>query len=616
MESRTYDRWALGKHLMIGILLCLPYLYCWNYVLKYAIDAPYGDGLYIYWFLKQAVCGQLNWLQVLDVQHNEHRLGLPYALNLFMAQFSHLNTLNQNYASLVLMGANAFLLYLFLRTDFRNAKISLAALLPVIWLVCTIRQTDNLFSAIQDLLFMSEFFFLLCVYFASTVKALDWRLLVAIVCAAGSSFSNGNGLLTLPLGALAILANTLFRSNSSQKTRFVPLAVWSVASIGIAALYFWNYNFHPGGSGRVSLIYLKSHPLQLLEFLSVFLASPCSYDAGTAVAIGYTFLFIAVAAAIALMIEREAVTATLILPVVLFLYGFLSAVMATLGRGEAGLIAALCSRYPGFANYAWIGLYLILLLSTRLKPAIRYGLLGPFLALLLWGAFTTIHFQEEQGAWWRDHSLRVENVMQTYRTQGNTAMKDVNYDFPDLARDICAFYEKHHLSVFSRPTPTLDGVQQADGKMNPFFCSIEELNAMPLRKGPEPLTVDINPRSTHEIFVKGWAADLYDLAVPSHVFLDINGQNRILAASGLSRLDLLVTETLKNKRLLNSGFLASFKANFLTSGMNDVRLIVVSKDGKTYYETPVLLRLNLKGERKSGQHPLDNLLVGLAADSF
>jgi hypothetical protein len=575
------------NQILLMLALWLPFFHCCRYVSIYAKDAPWADGIYIYWFLKQAIEGHLDWLQVLNFQHNEHRLGLPYALNVTLAHFTHFNTLFQIYASLVLMAGIVAVLVFFCAKVFRSANVPLIAALPVTWLICSVRQSENLFIALQDLLFMSCFFLVLCLFHASKVSRVGPRIFVSLLFAFASSFSNGNGLLCLPLGGAAIWCNREFRS-APMRTRITLATIWIAGSVLTITAYFWHYDYRGGGMGKLTWPFLKHHPLYPVEFFAAFLASPITYDPGTAVAIGFAFIAAAIIGSVALFKARSELENDVIFPTTLFAYGVISAAMAALGRGQLILVAALSSRYAGFANYAWLGLYLSVLLAKQINQKIRFCVLGALLSLLVMGFLTTTRYEGDQGNSWLDHSLRMENIVRTYHQQGRVALQEVNPDFPDFVVTFSQFLEDNHLSVFSRPVPSLDLVLRKDGQLVEYTYGIDQVNDAPFlsEEGVVPVFT-ANSAKNPEIFIKGWAKEANTPKHPFAVFFLIDNKLKVLTASGLSRDELLTNQT-----YAGFGFEGSFRTNLLKPGMHSVQLAIMNKEGTSYCVTPELMRIN------------------------
>src|SRR5277367_872541 len=92
------------KRPILWVMLLAPYLLCWIYVNTYAVNTPLSDDFTFVLLLKLLSLGQIGLFDVLDAQHNEHRVGLPYLLTLAVARLTHYNTVFNMYLGLVFVG--------------------------------------------------------------------------------------------------------------------------------------------------------------------------------------------------------------------------------------------------------------------------------------------------------------------------------------------------------------------------------------------------------------------------------------------------------------------------------------------------------------------------------
>jgi hypothetical protein len=579
------------KEFFMMALLWLPFIHCCCYTLTYAKDAPFGERIYIYYFLKPMLSGSLDWLQVLTYQQNEYRVGIPTALCLTLAQLTHFNTLFEIYAGLLVMAGIVAVLILYCAKAFRSESIPLFATLPVTWLACTVRQTENLLFSFHNFFFVSCFFFLLCVFHASKLGRVGPRLFISIVFAFLSSFSSANGLLSLPLGFAAMVCNGGFRC-ATRHTRIALIAMWIFGGIFLISAYFWQFDFTCGRSDRITWDFFRHNSVSVVEFFLGFLGSPITYDPATAVAIGYIFVGITIFSSVILFKSRHTLQDSVVFPLVLLAYGIISAAMASVGRSHSGLIGALSPRYAGFAGYAWIGLYLSVLLAKHVSANVRYCVLGTIVSVLFIGAFTVTRFEQEQGSSWLDRSLRMENIIRTYKQQGKSALKDLNADFPDFVPVFCKFLEENRLSVFSRPSPQLAGAQRNDAELINYDYGIDEINGEPVATSKAVPTLNVDLAMKPELFIKGWSRESKTHSLPGAVFLLIDDKLLLLTASGLSRNEFL-QNGLMNNYFRGFGFESSFRTNLLKPGIHSIKLAILDSGEMSYSVTPDLVRINV-----------------------
>jgi hypothetical protein len=589
------------RTLMAAVLfwaaLLAPLVICVLYMQAYAVDAPRFDDFHCMNRFRDLCDGRCNWIDVLFTQHNEHRVGSAYILLILLAPFTHYHTNINCFAGLACLLASASVVVIVAWQRFKSRNVSAIALIPITWLILSLRQTENFLLDFQILLTMSVFFHLLSLYLLDGVSKIGIRFFFAAVAAFISSFSNAGGLLTLPSGALLLIGKLAPVSNLSIAKRAGIVLSWLACCLGIISAYFWHFFFFQGQK-KAFFFLLKTHPDQVCQFFLAFLGSPFAVEGYAAAAIGFVF----VAALLTLMASfaksRQALTPDLVLPAMIMSYGILSAIMITYGRAPNGEAAAYASsRYAGLANYAWIGLYIGIVQSTQLHRTVRPILIGAILACLVIGSGTIILFQREAGISWRNLELQAANIDSSYRLQGKRAINLVvkcgldqidSYAIPSLE-----FMEKRNFSIVSSDSrQTLSNQSHRLGDST-VFAVVDKVNdnyCLNNNQETKPI-VTVDKAKETDLFISGWNCDMKSGKPASRVIVSVDSKYDLPTASMMGRRDIACA--MNKESALFSGFEASCRLSLIPAGLHDVRVKFPSSSHPGYYESPVLLRLNV-----------------------
>jgi hypothetical protein len=587
LESKAKLASFLTK-LCVGAAILAPLLFCIFYVSRYAVNTPYRDDYHVLICLKKLIDGQMNPLDVLFVQHNEHRVGLPYLLLLSSFPITHYNTALQVYLGIAFLIGSGLLVMEKAWQEFKTIGVPALALIPFAWLIFTPRQTLNLLFDIQVLLFMSVFFFIASLRLLEGANTIGPRLGGALLAAFGSAFSCANGLLTLPLGTLLLGLKLWSDSARSITQKLAVLSTWIFGCAVIGALYFHNFIRIASHEPR-SLSWLVEQKENLFKFFLAFLASPIANESLAAISVGLVFVVITGATGVLLWTNRKSVKADSLFPIMLILYAVISAALASFGRVQLGLEAAYTSRYAGIANYGWVGLYMLLVFSRRLNHNVFTLLTGGIISCLLLGTTTTYLIQRDQALSFHNTALEAQNVARTFRYQGPVALRAMTGGFDyDYIRSLLAFMEKEKISVFQKALPSI--AQLTNYGDSPYWITADRINGEIFNGGTIPI-ISLDRSKQNELTIQGWSGDVKSGQTTPSVLLTIDDNLNIQAASGLERTDIV--QATGKRSLLLCGFKGSFSTISLSKGAHVISAKILSPDGKGYFRSRPLLKLDL-----------------------
>jgi hypothetical protein len=284
-------------------------------------------------------------LHILTFQHNEYKLILANCI--VISQYVLLGHIE--FYSLVALG-NAFVLLIFLlllwmqRKQTAHAGGRLLLALPLSLLLFQLQYATTLDWAMGALQNLTVIFFSLL---SITLLSRSFRGSFGLACIALllAIASSGNGFITVITGVLLLL----------QQRRWRELAVWTVTTVAISALYFYRYDFHSSQSipgENVKRTFLHFNLLYGLSFLGSSVARFQSYMPS----IGFGILLCGVL----LMAFRTRYYQRNPAVFYAIIFVFITAIGVSGLRSELGIVQSLASRYRIYSNLLLILTYLFL----------------------------------------------------------------------------------------------------------------------------------------------------------------------------------------------------------------------------------------------------------------
>lgn len=576
--------------ILLWIAILAPFFLCIIYVKQYAVNTLLVDDYGLLANLRDFLAGKYSVVDMLFRQINEHRAGLPYGLLLLSATFTHYNTALQSYVGLFFLEATAALMLAISWQRFKTAGVSAFALIPVAWLILTLKQTSNLLYSIQLIVFMSVFFLVLALYLLDGVTKIGWRFWGAALAGLGSAFSFSNGLAALPLGAAMLAAKLRFdHFLPKASARSSLLFAWCLASLAVLAAFFWRYSFISSAGRGATTAFIRHHPGRLFEFFLAFLGNPFANDLVSSASIGFAFIVICLLFFAGLVKDRPAFKYNLVLPMAFIGYALLSATVAAFTRVATGMETSYGTRYVTFSLYGWVGLYVAILAAQKLNKSLRLFLAGAIISCFLVGAATTFLVQRDEALGFRNFQLGYANIAKNYKLQGPEALWRVSELDAKQTISILQFLERNKLSVFSQPAKTLAGVPCFGA--SPDWATIDRVNDAVVRCTENTPLISLDSTKVTDIFLQGWAVNSHTKKPTGDVFVSVDEKLNIPSTNTIARRD--VANAFDKESMLMSGFLASCRLNLIGKGIHNVRLKIIASDGRSYLESPVLLRLNI-----------------------
>ena len=568
-QSRGASILALATRLAFISLCVLPSLLVFLYIHTYAVNVPRWDEWDFVPLIRRWYVGRLTFGD-LFAQYDEQRLLFPRLVMLAGVLGAQHNVVLHMYGSWLLLTASGISFFLICRRMFTAATVSLAYFLPVPWLLFLLRQRDSLLWGWQIQWYLAVTFCVFALYLVDSTTRLWPRFILALASGVIASFSLAAGLLTWPAG-LVLLIWKVLREEQARR-RHVRLAlVWAVAGCATFLLYFKDYR--PPDFTPNALIYL-SQPLAVLYFCILTLGGTLSMEHAHAFAFGLLLiLYYALVLFSYAKLRRDSGSVSGV-PLALVVFALLFIGQLVLGRSWLGPDKALDSKYVPVTLIGLIGIYLGLLDARLIPRSVRLPALGGLLALSVVGVIAS----GQQGIHYGEDALQVRSrlayVLANYRFQDDANLARLGREGANVRR-LAALLEKHRLSVFSVPQPSLAGLEQLPGR-TPFY--VDTLNG---QEAPQTAGARVQAIRDPMIVVSGWALDGATGRPSSAVFVDIDGKFQVPALLGLNRQD--VVDMRRNPDARYAGFQAEVATSLVGPGRHRLSILIVPENRAGFY---------------------------------
>jgi len=420
------------------LLLIAPAFISFNYIFRFAVDVPYWDAWQFVPLLGEFYEGKLP-LELLIQQHNEHRIVLPRILMLLLARLTHYDTRAEMYASWLMLCVIVILYFLVHARSIGTSFSSVAAFVPIPWVVLTLGQHENLLWGWQIQVALAALLLVVTLFFIETSLVRPWRFVLALMTAAGCTFSFGTGLIVWPTGLLQLLL--LARRGISPSRRNLATGTWILGGTCCLALYFSGYR---APSGHPRFLGPLQHPGAFFAALCAVLGNPFTSNAMLAPIIGAVVL--AFLTAVLLLAARGGLDwqrAPLAIP--LIASSLFAALLIVIGRGGFGIPELTISRYvtlvvPGFAGAQMAAL------------AIRDRRSRLFLEIAVWSLAGMAVFASFDGTYSAGRERRAimsayRRTLRDYRSVPDSDLTGLFAD-PLLVRKGADVLQTYRLSVF------------------------------------------------------------------------------------------------------------------------------------------------------------------------
>lgn len=530
---------------LIILLMIFPALLCFAFIKIYGVNVVFWDQWELVPLFDKMYTGHLTFAD-LFAQHNEHRIFFPRIIMLLMGAITHYNNLAEMYFSWFLMCLISYVIFIVYIRKFGYTERSLIKFVPVMWLIFSLRQFQNLLWGFQIAFYLLTLFFLLALYFLATSKRLGWRFSFSIISGVICTFSLASGLLVWPIGL--ILLFILFRMQlKASRWLYLKIGiVWSVVGVLSYLAYFIGYIEN---SNHPSFLYFIQHPVSTLGFLLTSIGSPLASELYVSMGIGLLILFLYIWVA-GLLINNK-LNKGLSVPffISMVLFALLSIALLILGRAELGIEQSFSSHYTTITLLGIIGLYLLIISLKIRHRHLQLSLLGGMVLLVALGVISTdAHALIKDGVDSRDYLNEGAYYLSTYKFQSDQLLVRL-YPSLSVLRQRAEILEKYKLNVFSRPVleTTLQKIS-LPAETNNIIYGLTRID-----------------NYSDVIQIEGWAFNKEESIKDSQTYLVLrsNTQTYVFNTLTIKRTDVTRVFSNLNLNLDYSGFIASIPCDMI-----------------------------------------------------
>ena len=561
-----------ARFLIIALLLILPAVLALLFIKHYAVNVCAWDDIDEARLFDKLYTGHLSFGDLFAL-HNEHRVFTGRIATLLFGVLTHLNEVDMCYFSWFLICLTCFVFYLALVRIFKSRETALVALIPIVWVMFSLRQTQNLIQGEASFQIFVILFFLLAIYFLATSTGLRWRFALSVACGVLGTYSMANGLLVWPIGLIVILWIRQSQPKEIRRPYLKMAAIWSLVAIAVFISYFIN---SPGIGGPSKTEFLLQHPLSGLLYFVEAMGSLMYYKYLAYIA-GLLLLSLCAFVLVTIVFQTKARLSTA-LSLSLILFGVSSAVLLAWARLPFGIEEVLSGRYTTYTNPGIVGLYLgIISLKTKYMD-VKPFLVGFLTSLIVLGlAVSYITAIQIEAPLYTGIGKWQAYYLSTFRVQSCENMKILYPGDCQVPREGAEVLEKYRLNVFSRPSLKPDDIVPVAGSTE---FGIESINDLQLsQQNPGIINLSLEKQT---LTIWGWAVDQEAKNTAGGVFISIDGQIDIPAMYGGDRPD--IAASLGESRYRSSGFMASFATSVVGEGQHTLSLKIVTADKKGYYD--------------------------------
>lgn len=597
------------RKLLVATVLMLPLVSCFWYVAVFGVNLPYQDD----WaFMHEAGRMLLHdpnatLLRFLNHQHNDHKMGVPFSILFCIGIASGWNWVAMMYGNVVLHSLANILLMVWAWAQMKLRSLPLLILLPIPLVMCSFRQWENMLFAFQTCIYSVHLFFLLSLILLARSRGLDWKFYTAMLSAFLACYCNGNGLLTLPLGLLALIlqwtmtllaneaktaeierdvsfgASEDFKASSLKRSEGavakLKILIWTGVSGFVSLLYFSSYEHQ--SFFKFKLAYLSENFRGVIKFLIAPFGTLYANDVHNAILWGILFL-LTLCLTLFICIKRRILDRFVITAWMIILFCVAFDLLVFWGRCGFALdpvlsakspdtyLNAICSRYSTTNALGLVGLYLLTVHTFRRGwlSIINAACVCALISCCIYVSMTVGITMSEV---WHDYRLTEKTIVENQELVTDDQLKRI-FPEPGVMRRFKKTIERLHL----------------------FHYSHEKFPShLPVTKEPVALVTYVNGKvdakgqwhvgTNSDIVIRGWTWDRDAKKPATAVWVFVDEKPLILAAYGLTRTDLKSFGP--RMRWGRTGFESVFSAKQIGAGLHEVSLKVISSDGKRCMDT-------------------------------
>jgi len=364
---------------------------------------------------------------------------------LSMGTLTHYNNIFEMLLSWIVLVALGFILFKVFCRYFGYSQSTLIKFIPVVWLIFSLRQWENLLWGFQIAWFMVVLFIILALYLLGNKIVKVWHFTGAVTSGILASFSSIHGLLVWPVGVIFIVMNQLILNGVDKKSFIKFLSIWIITGIIVFIIYFNNFHLILGDMSILKTENILSIPAYfLMAFGGAF-----GVEKVSSMIFGILLVIICIVICIFLIRNRHNFkNSGIALGIALLAFAFAYYLMLLVGRSGLGVEQGISSRYTTVTVIGITGLYIVLLSCEFNRNKLKSYLLVSFIGITLIGILITYSAALFiVGPNMRGSRSLEANYLMNYRIQSDARLK-LLYPLPEYVRKLAPVLEKYNLNVF------------------------------------------------------------------------------------------------------------------------------------------------------------------------
>lgn len=551
---------------LIYAFIFLPVIISVFLVCRYGVNVPFGDEWSIVTLYKNIKDYGLHFDQFF-AQHNEHRIFFPRIILLIVALLTRWNVVVQMLVSQGLLISVAVLLCKYLTGRYGLNRSILLSFVPIVTLVFSLRQWENMYWGFQVGFFMVYAFSIYSFYLYDKYENTKEKkyLYSCWTCAFIASFSSIHGLIVWVCYGMLFSVLWIFEKKRIGKEQLITFLI-GLISWGI---YFLDYT-KPAGHPSLA----EGGIRQLLRYFLVSMGGSVFPKEKPALAFGAVLVLILAFTAIWLIWKKK--TSKYILPSLLILFSVGVLASITVGRAGFGASQGLSSRYTTYSLLIPIGLYIIFYREMKSRAEEKVGMIRKNMNTMI-VIFSIVAFAVSllnipeilnQSAS-RQYAKFVLSRFDTMPNEIKTVFFPIDNDY--YLNTLPKVLKTEEFSVFAEDQvmTNIPNVVFEEEPTPGLVCGIGE-------------DCFVNIEDHYLVIKNAWAVDDLSKNKAEAVCIKINDLY-FPAYYGIPRPD--VAEHFGKWKYTNSGFEASIPMDKLREGNNSITVQVIGRNGQYYYES-------------------------------
>jgi hypothetical protein len=573
--------WQATESFKIGlvvILILCPALICLRFLRSETVNVPYADDWRVVVHMSKLYSGTLG-VSELMAPVGEHYLLASYVVVLALGVLTNYNTTAALYLNWALIACMCALFYTYILSLTNDRRKALTYLLPIPWLLFSLRQWETLQIEAGLSPFLANFLVIASLVALNRSRGLDRSFACALVAGMAATWSFGNGMPVWAAGAVLLLVAAWANGAAAPGRRetILRLALWVGGGALVMVPYFQHF-IELGGrrAGRLSgLAQAWDQRAELAEYFATAIGSALLNDKTGATIMGMLLIAILVVTVAATLVSRRQLLRRN-LALCLTLHTLSCVAMLAFSRAGFGAGQAMSSRYSSIVLPGLVGLYLLAApgLADRSPRAIRHQIFGVLLGLLAFGVAASYVSGHADGATNANGRRAVAYFLRTYEIQSDRNLLGV-YPSAETVRTYGSFLKSRGMTLFGESVLDPRDLPVAVGATGQ---GIDSINGQPTAN---QALVRLSLQRDDTVTIVGWAVDEEARRPAGTVFLTVDDRLAIPTMYGADRPDIAARMNLPELRKV--GYTATFGIQVFGPGLHTVRPEIVSADGGSVY---------------------------------